>query len=145
MVAGRRSTNGGRGPCNAAARLESLPMSYDALILFAHGARDRSWAAPFERILARVRADAPQCDAMLAFLEFIEPDLPAAIVAQAAKGHRAIRVVPLFLGPGGHLRRELPQLLEAARRAHPGVTIDATPPAGEDAGVIDALAAFCLR
>jgi hypothetical protein len=25
------------------------------------------------------------------------------------------------------------------------VTIDATPPAGEDAGVIDALAGFCLR
>ena len=120
-------------------------MANDALILFAHGARDRSWAAPFERILARVRAEAPQRDAMLAYLEFIEPDLAAAIAAQAAKGHRAIRVVPLFLGPGGHLRRELPQLLEAARRAHPGVTIDATPPAGEDPGVIDALAAFCLR
>ncbi len=145
MVAGRRWTNGGCGPCNAAARLESLPMANDALILFAHGARDRSWTAPFERILARVRADAPHRDAMLAYLEFIEPGLAEAIAAQAAKGHRAIRVVPLFLGPGGHLRRELPQLLEAARRAHPGVTIDATPPAGEDARVIDALAGFCLR
>jgi sirohydrochlorin cobaltochelatase len=129
----------------ATARLESLPMANDALILFAHGARDRSWAAPFERILAQVRAAAPEREAMLAYLEFIEPDLPAAIAAQAAQGHRAIRVVPLFLGPGGHLRRELPQILEAARRAHPGVTIDATPPAGEDAGVIDALALFCLR
>jgi sirohydrochlorin cobaltochelatase len=82
---------------------------------------------------------------MLAYLEFIEPDLLAAIAALAAKGHRAIRVVPLFLGPGGHLRRELPQILEAARDAHPGVTIDATPPAGEDPGVVEALAAFCLR
>ena len=97
---------------------------------------------------ARVRATTSMPESItqrFAGGEFIEPDLPAAIAAQAAQGHRAIRVVPLFLGPGGHLRRELPQILEAARRAHPGVTIDATPPAGEDAGVIDALALFCLR
>jgi len=120
-------------------------MDQHALILFAHGARDRSWAAPFEQVLERVRASAPRCDATLAFLEFLSPDLPAAIALQVSRGHRAVRVVPLFLGPGGHLRRELPQLIDAARQAHPGIAIETTPPAGEDADVIGALAAFCLR
>jgi sirohydrochlorin cobaltochelatase len=120
-------------------------MDAPALILFAHGARDPGWAAPFERILANVRAAAPSCDAVLAFLEFMSPDLPAAIAAQVDRGHRRIRVVPLFLGPGGHLRRELPQMIDAARAAHPAIAIDVTPPAGEDAGVIEALAQFCVR
>jgi sirohydrochlorin cobaltochelatase len=120
-------------------------MNADAVILFAHGARDPAWAVPFEGVLARVRERAPGCEAMLAFLEFMAPDLPAAIAALAAKGHRSIRVVPLFLGPGGHLRRELPELVGAARAAHPDVRIELTPPAGEDAGVADALAAFCVR
>lgn len=116
-----------------------------ALILFAHGARDAQWATPFKRILARVQADAPDRDATLAFLEFMSPDLPAAIHDHVARGHRTIRVVPLFLGPGGHLRHEIPSLVDAARRAHPGVTIELWPAAGEDERVIDALAAYAVR
>lgn len=50
-----------------------------ALILFAHGARDPRSAAPFERILERVRADAPARRPMLAYLELMAPDLATAI------------------------------------------------------------------
>ena len=128
-----------------AARLQCAAMEHDALVLFAHGARDPAWAAPFERVLAQVRAEAPHCEATLAFLEFMRPDLGTAIADLAAKGRRAIRVAPLFLGPGGHLRRELPELIAAARAAHPSVRIDLLPPAGEDVGVAGALAAYCLR
>ncbi|GIK86638.1 MAG: CbiX/SirB N-terminal domain-containing protein [Burkholderiales bacterium] len=120
-------------------------MDAPALILFAHGARDARWAAPFERILAEVARAAPQRTPVLAFLEFMAPDLATAIGQQVARGHRAIRVVPLFLGPGGHLRAEVPALVEQARRAHPGATIDLAPAAGEDGEVIAALAAYCLR
>jgi sirohydrochlorin cobaltochelatase len=126
-------------------RLQCAAMDNDAVILFAHGARDPAWAVPFERVLAHVRADAPQCAASLAFLEFMSPDLGTAIADMVAQGRRAIRVAPLFLGPGGHLRRELPELIAAARAAHPGVRIDLRPPAGEDEGVAAALAAYCLR
>jgi sirohydrochlorin cobaltochelatase len=31
------------------------------LILFAHGARDPRWAAPFEAVAARIRAQRPSC------------------------------------------------------------------------------------
>ena len=116
-----------------------------ALVLFAHGARDARWAEPFERILAQVRLQAPHRAPMLAFLEFMQPDLAGAIAQQIAQGHRAIRVVPLFLGPGGHLRSEVPALVAAARDAHPGVHIELAPAAGADDEVIAALASYCLR
>ena len=119
-------------------------MEAPALILFAHGARDARWAASFEAVLAAVHAAAPQRDPMLAFLEFMAPSLGEAVAQQVARGHRHVRIVPLFLGPGGHLRSEVPALVDAARAAHPGLALDLLPPAGEDAGVIAALAAYCL-
>lgn len=120
-------------------------MTAPALILLAHGARDPRWAEPFERILARVRAHAAERAPLLAFLELMEPDLPRAIAAQAARGFTAIRVIPLFLGQGGHLREDVPRLVDAARAAHPGISIDLASAAGEDAAVIEALAGYCLR
>jgi sirohydrochlorin cobaltochelatase len=116
-----------------------------ALILFAHGARDARWAEPFHRVLREVERAAPAQDPMLAFLEFMHPDLREAIDAQVARGHRAIRVVPLFLGPGGHLRSDVPRLVDEARRAHPGIDVRLAAAAGEDGGVIAALAAYCVR
>jgi sirohydrochlorin cobaltochelatase len=116
----------------------------NALILFAHGARDPQWSAPFQRVLEQVRAQAEDTEAVLAYLEFMAPDLPTAVRDLVARGHREIRVVPLFLGPGGHLRHELPALVRSAEREHPGVAIVVAPAAGQDEGVIAALAAYAL-
>ena len=115
-----------------------------ALILFAHGARDPAWAIPFERVLARVHGRAPERAPMLAFLELMAPDLPAAIAAQVERGFDAVRIVPLFLGPGGHLRHDLPLIVDAARARHAGLRIELAGPAGEDGFVIEALADYCL-
>jgi sirohydrochlorin cobaltochelatase len=119
-------------------------MSASALILFAHGARDPAWAVPFERVLARVQHQAPKRAPMLAYLELMAPDLPTAIAAQAQRGFDAVRIVPLFLGPGGHLRSDLPRIVDAERARHPGMRIELAGPAGEDPSVIEALAAYCL-
>ena len=115
------------------------------VILFAHGARDPSWGEPVRRIAGRLHAQAPDLLLELAFLEFMQPDLPAAARALADRGARHIEIVPLFLGPGGHLRRELPHLAAAIIDALPGVTVGVAPAAGEDDAVIDALAGYALR
>ena len=119
-------------------------MPVSGLILFAHGARDPAWAEPFERVRARVQSQAPQRAPMLAYLELMAPDLPTAIAAQAERGFEAVRIVPLFLGPGGHLRNDLPRIVDAARARHPGLTIELAGPVGEDPSVIASLAAYCL-
>jgi sirohydrochlorin cobaltochelatase len=111
------------------------------LILFAHGARDPAWAAPFEAVAARVRTQLPHCQVRLAFLEFMAPTLGEAGAALAATGCRGVAVVPMFLGTGGHVRRDLPQLLEQLRAAHPGVAFALQPAIGELAPVHEAMAA----
>jgi sirohydrochlorin ferrochelatase len=62
-----------------------------------------------------------------AFLEGGRPDLAEAVARLAPRASRIV-VVPYFLTPGLHLQRDLPKLLEQARRAHPGLEIQATPP-----------------
>lgn len=110
------------------------------LILFAHGARDARWREPFERLLLKVQAARPDLAVSLAFLELMQPDLPAAADAMAAKGCRTLRVVPVFLGQGGHLREDLPAAVDIVRAAHPELAIELRLAAGEDDAVLNAIA-----
>jgi sirohydrochlorin cobaltochelatase len=115
-----------------------------ALILFAHGARDATWAEPFERLIARVRSRAPDRHVRLAFLEIMQPDLAAATAELISVGVTSIRILPIFFGQGGHLKRDLPAALDALRARHPGIEIDAAPPLGEDEAILEAMTAYCV-
>jgi sirohydrochlorin cobaltochelatase len=114
-----------------------------ALVLFAHGARAASWAEPFQRLRDLTAARRPDCAVSLAFLELMTPSLPDEVGALVALGAREITIVPVFLGQGGHLLRDLPALLEQLRESHPDVMFATVPAVGEDPGVLAAMAAYC--
>jgi sirohydrochlorin cobaltochelatase len=76
----------------------------------------------------------------LAFLELMEPDLRSAVDALVADGCTSIDVLPLFLGTGGHLRRDLPPLVEAAAARHANVKIALHGAVGETPALIAAMA-----
>ena len=63
----------------------------------------------------------------------------------AARGFDRITIVPMFLARGGHLRRDLPALVESLQRAHPGLHLRTTPAIGEDGDMLDALAQWAGR
>jgi sirohydrochlorin cobaltochelatase len=115
------------------------------LLLFAHGARDPRWALPFEDVARRIREADTSVAVELSFLEFMSPDIVAAGHALAAQGCRRVEVVPLFLGAGGHVRKDLPVLLDTLRAAHPQVEWQLRPAVGEDEGVIAAMAMASLQ
>lgn len=119
------------------------PQSARALILFAHGARAASWAAPFQRLRELTASQRPDAAVSLAFLELMTPSLPEEAALLAARGVREITIVPVFLGQGGHLLRDLPRLLEELRAAHPDVGFSTVPAVGEDPDVLAAMAAYC--
>lgn len=110
------------------------------LLLFAHGARDPRWAEPFQEVRRRVEGLQPGVPVQLAFLEFMSPSLPAACTELALAGCTHIDVVPLFLGAGGHVRKDLPLLLEAVRAEHALLTIQLHRSIGEVDGVMQAMA-----
>lgn len=110
------------------------------LLLFGHGARDPAWALPFQAVAARVAAAQPALAVELAFLEFIPPDLQGGGDALVARGCTQVRVVPMFLGTGGHVRRDLPMLLQRLAERHPQVQWTLQAAIGEHPTVLDAMA-----
>lgn len=117
----------------------ALSTKHSALILFAHGARDPDWSVPFRNIQRKVAARCPDLAVELAFLESTPPTLAEAVEQLAAAGHGCITVAPLFMAQGGHLKRDLPQLLDELRRRHSGVTLVLLPAVGEAEAVLDAI------
>ena len=116
-----------------------------ALVLFAHGARAASWAAPFERLRDLSAARLPDCTVRLAFLELMEPRLPETVAQLVADGITDVSVVPVFLGQGGHLLRDLPLLAEGLRADHPGLRLTIAGAVGEDPGVLAAMTDYCVK
>ncbi len=115
------------------------------LILFAHGARDARWSEPFAEVAARIQAQRPELVVRLAFLEFMAPTLAEAGTELAAAGCTKVTVLPMFLGVGGHVRRDLPQMLDAMRVAAPNCHIDVTAAIGEQDSVMQAMALAAIE
>ncbi|WP_371324820.1 CbiX/SirB N-terminal domain-containing protein [Dechloromonas sp. ZY10] len=111
-----------------------------AVILFAHGARDPEWARPLRQVQAALSEAQPAIHYALCFLEFMQPDLQQAAAECIAAGASRIVVVPLFIAQGGHLKRELPEMLAQLRSAWPQAEFALTGPVGEHALVIQAMA-----
>jgi len=114
-----------------------------ALILFAHGARDPRWAAPFQRLQTMTQLSLPDCVVELAFLEFMTPSLPDLVSTLVAQGCQKVMVSPIFLGQGGHVLRDLPLLLDQLRATYPILDIKLATAVGEEESVLLAIRDYC--
>jgi sirohydrochlorin ferrochelatase len=110
-----------------------------ALLLVAHGSRDAAWSREVRALADRVRAIDTFPIVELAFLGLVRPAIPEGVEACVARGAKSIVVVPLFLFPATHVRRDIPAALERASRRHPHVTIRIATPFGVDDEVIAVL------
>jgi sirohydrochlorin cobaltochelatase len=115
-----------------------------SLVLFAHGARDPRWAGPFERLQALVQDQRPDVAVHLAFLELMSPRLPELVEKLVSEGCDTITVVPVFLGQGGHVLRDLPLMVDQLRLAHPQLSLRVAEAVGENAEVLDAMARYSV-
>ncbi len=114
------------------------------IILFGHGSRTAEYVRPFERIRDAMAAQQPEAMVELGFLELTQPSLDESIECMVRRGVTAISVVPIFIGPGRHVLKDLPQLAANAMDRHPTLEISLAAPVGEAQEVIDAMAKFAL-
>lgn len=124
--------------------LQTSPLPANAIILLAHGARDAAWAEPIHRVRAEMLAQCPECPVALAFLEFMEPDLPRCVTDLYLAGHRQQAVVPMFIAQGGHLKRDIPSLIADLQARYPDLQLTLHPAVGEAPEVTRAMAAVAL-
>ena len=115
------------------------------IVLFAHGARDPEWARPFESILDAVRKQRPEYPIALAYLEAMTPTLEEGIAAVIDEGASAVTVFPLFMAQGGHLKHDLPRILEAIRESYPHVPISLETAIGDVPEIVAAIAGWIIE
>jgi sirohydrochlorin ferrochelatase len=83
-----------------------------ALVLVAHGSRDPRALSTVRALMDRVRALRPGLSVHLGHIELNEPLLPDTL---AALGDTEAVLVPLLLGRGYHVKRDIPEMAAAAR------------------------------
>ena len=95
----------------------------EGVILLAHGSQSPQAEEGLQGIVSQVEEGLGGTGVILAFLQFNHPNLPEAIAGAVAEGMKKIVVVPFFLTPGVHVRKDIPTELDQARVNHPGVEI----------------------
>ncbi|MFE4918909.1 sirohydrochlorin chelatase [Streptomyces sp. NPDC056661] len=83
-----------------------------ALVAVAHGSRDPQALRTVMKLLDRVRELRPGLDVRLGHIELNEPLLPATL---SGLGSADAVLVPLLLGRGRHVKRDIPEAAAAAR------------------------------
>ncbi len=118
----------------------SAPFFTDALILFAHGARDARWSVSLQALATQLELHAGGASVRTAFLELQTPTLPQALDAAASEGARRIHVVPVFWAGAGHIDNDLPPLLAEFGARYPQVAVGVLPVLSELPGMLEFIA-----
>ena len=74
-----------------------------------------------------------------------DPTLADAITELVDAGHCHIRIAPLFMAQGGHLKKDVPILLDDIRARHPALQLELLPAIGDVAELRDAIAHWLIK
>lgn len=134
------------------ARNGSAPDVARGVVLLAHGSRSGNHTIDglremVRRLQERLDGDDAGCRAkvVMACLEFIQPDLPAAVGALVERGCGDITVMPFLLGQGTHTTEDLDEEIARSLAAHPQARISAAEGFGADPALADIAAARVMQ
>lgn len=111
----------------------------DALLLIGHGSRDTEAITEYNHF-AGTLAGKLQLPVYPCFLEFADPPIAESIRACVEAGARRVVALPLFLGPAGHQKNDVPAILNWAKTQWPQVQFKYGVPLGAQPQIISVLA-----
>lgn len=118
--------------------------TFDAAILFAHGASDARWGQPFFAMRDKLRERLGDVRVGLAFMEYATPTLGETVTELYEGGARRMLLVPIFLSGGGHVFKDVPPMIAAQKERYPDIDLIVSGAVGEEpevrAGMMDAVA-----
>ncbi len=117
-----------------------MTLKLKILLLVAHGSREKSANAEFKKLVGKYRHRHPTWKINYAFLELAEPSIPKALESLVKTGKpETLLVLPLFLFAARHVKKHIPEILDAFQKKHPQLKIQLTPPLGSDQKLLDIL------
>lgn len=121
--------------------METIPLQAPAgaLLLIGHGSRDQAAIAEYRQFAGDL-AGHLNLKVYPCFLEFAEPSIAAGIRSCVQAGAKHIVALPLFLGPAGHQKNDVPTIINWAKAEWPDIQFKYGTPLGAQPQIIDALA-----
>ena len=108
------------------------------ILMCGHGTRVAEGVQAFAELSARVRAAIPDLPVVHGFLELSEPGLLDAMDDLRDQGVDEIRVVPGMLLTAGHLKNDIPAILNGWTAKNPGVNVNLGRALGVDPNMVRA-------
>ena len=99
------------------------PTSPPAVLLIGHGTRLAAGVAEFRALADQLQQALPDRACLAGFLELVEPDLPEALEQLRREGFRRVTALPALLMAAGHVKNDIPAILNAFQAEHPGMSI----------------------
>jgi sirohydrochlorin ferrochelatase len=112
-----------------------------AVLLVDHGSRLAEANQVLDRVADSLRTRLADAIVEVAHMELAEPSLATGLARCVELGAYEVVVCPYFLGPGRHTSRDIPELVEQVRAAHPSLRVRLAAPLGFDERIIDVLLA----
>jgi sirohydrochlorin ferrochelatase len=111
----------------------------DAVLVIAHGSREKESNDAFLEFMEKFRKTCPQKYVQAAFQELSKPDIPAAVDACVAQGAESIIVVPFMLFPGRHVKKDIPEFIQKAKLKYPQLDFHYTGPLADHPAMVEVL------
>jgi sirohydrochlorin cobaltochelatase len=108
----------------------------DGLLLVGHGTRSNAGRQEMLHLGTLVAAACPGIAVEVGFLELSAPPAGQGLDRLVARGATRVGVVPVMLNSAGHAKSDVPAVVLAGRRRHPGVNIGYGRPLGTDHALI---------
>ena len=110
-----------------------------AIIILGHGSRSAEANSEFLHIVELLKESYEQDIVLSAYLEMAEPRLPEAIAHAISLGAQHIRIIPCLLFSGMHLKRDIPEMIDAFKVTHPDISMRVARAFGADPHIVDLL------
>lgn len=107
-------------------------MIKNALLICGHGSRSEKHGTEFSALISRLHTLLPDVLIAQGFLETNQPPLGKALQDLIDKGITHITLLPAFLFRGGHVKRDIPAIVQDFQNQNPKINIDYGPALGED-------------
>ena len=99
------------------------PSSPPAVLLIGHGTRLPAGVAEFHALADRLQQALPDRACRAGFLELVEPSVPEVLATLWRQGCRRVTALPALLMAAGHVKNDIPVMLNAFQAEHPEMRI----------------------
>ena len=97
--------------------------SHPAVLLIGHGTRRAAGVAEFHNLANQLQQALPDRTCLAGFLELVEPSVPKALETLRQQGFRRIIALPALLMAAGHVKNDIPVMLNAFQAEHPDMQV----------------------